>query len=128
MPAEVENIPEPEHTEKITASEEDGLLKLSGGNFSLTFNKATGLIEEYTYGGNTVMENGPVPNYWRGIVDNDWKDSSINNNRMWENANSGMEVTSLQTSMAEDGTSCTIEAELNLPNGGGSKQDRKSVV
>ncbi len=122
MPAEVENIPEPEHTEKITASEEDGLLKLSGGNFSLTFNKATGLIEEYTYGGNTVMENGPVPNYWRGIVDNDWKDSSINNNRMWENANSGMEVTSLQTSMAEDGTSCTIEAELNLPNGGGSKQ------
>ncbi|MCI8635228.1 MAG: DUF4981 domain-containing protein [Eubacterium sp.] len=122
VPAGVENIPEPQHTEKITASEEDGLLKLSGSNFSLSFNKATGLIEKYIYDGNTVMENGPVPNYWRGIVDNDWKDSSINNNRMWENANNEMEVTSLQTSMAEDGTSCTVKVELNLPNGGDSQQ------
>lgn len=122
LPAEIENIPEPTHTAAITAAEEGDVLTLSGDKFELKFNKSTGLIENYSYDGNTVITNGPVPNYWRGILDNDWKDGVINNDRTWENANTGMKVTSLEAAPSADGTYYTINVNLSLPNGKDSEQ------
>lgn len=122
VPAEVENIPEPAHTTAITGTEDEDTLTLSGEKFELSFNKNTGLIGEYIYDGNTVMTSGPVPNYWRGLLDNDWKDGLINNDRTWENANQDMQVEELKISPAEDGASYTIDVTLNLNNAKGSKQ------
>lgn len=42
-----------------------------GSEFSLTLDKNTGYISNYTYAGTTLMEEGPVPNYYRARIDND---------------------------------------------------------
>lgn len=120
VPAEVENVPEPAHTAKLSVEEDEDQYTLSGDQFAVTFRKETGLIGSYTYGGQTVIEQGPVPNYWRGLLDNDWSD--VGSNRMWENANADITAASWKAALAEDGTYCTIETELNLPNAEGSVQ------
>ena len=116
VPAEVENLPQPEDTgaSAIQSSEEGDILILSGDDFTLRLNQKTGLIEEYTYADETVMTAGPTPNYWRGILDNDWKDGSINNNRVWEKANSNMTVSTLRKSSSPDGETYSVQVALDL--------------
>jgi beta-galactosidase len=49
---------------------------LSGPNFSLRLDKKNGVIEQYRYKGVTVLERGPVPDFWRAPTNNDrgaWK-------------------------------------------------------
>ena len=119
VPAEIENIAEPVPAAKITAVADGDVLKLSGEKFELTFNQATGLIETYKYDGNVVMTKGPVPNYWRGLFDNDAREVS---GSMWERANQGMTVENLKLTLAEDGASYCMEVERNLPNSSNSKR------
>ena len=119
VPAEIENIAEPVPAAKITAVADGDVLKLSGEKFELTFNQATGLIETYKYDGNVVMTKGPVPNYWRGLFDNDAREVS---GSMWERANQGMTVENLKLTLAEDGASYYMEVERNLPNSSNSKR------
>ena len=128
VPAEVQNISKPsDGASAIRQSEQGDLLTLSGDNFTLKFNKSTGLIEEYTYAGQTVMTAGPTPNYWRGIYDNDWKDSVINGNRTWEKANSKMTASTCRVSAAAGGKSCTIQVAIDL-YGNSSQQILKYVI
>lgn len=128
VPAEVEHIEKPTQTGSISASEDGDILTLTGEGFELNFNKSTGLIETYQYNGTTVITNGPTPNYWRGILDNDWKDSAINNDRMWESANTNMTVKSLEASMSEDLTAYTVDVTLELNNARGSEQVLRYTV
>lgn len=46
-------------------------LHAEGEDFSLTLDKTTGCISSYVYQGVTLMEQGPVPNYYRARIDND---------------------------------------------------------
>ena len=43
----------------------------AGKPFSLTLNKETGVIENYTVDGTTLIEKGPVLNMFRAYIDND---------------------------------------------------------
>ena len=43
----------------------------NGKAFSLTISKVSGLITEYKVDGKVLLNNGPVPNYYRALVDND---------------------------------------------------------
>ena len=49
---------------------------ISGKGFSVRFDKKAGVITEYRYQGVTVLERGPVPDFWRAPTNNDrgaWK-------------------------------------------------------
>lgn len=84
LPVEVKQV------NKVTSSdvevaEDDTAYQVSGTGFSFQIDKATGTIRDYVYNGETLLTSGPVPNYWRGLLNNDngnydgnWK--SVNNN------------------------------------------------
>ena len=56
----------------VTVDQSDAQkIKVTGTNFSFELNKATGRMENYVYNGETLIEQGPVPNYWRAPVNND---------------------------------------------------------
>ncbi|KHF39582.1 glycoside hydrolase family 2 TIM barrel-domain containing protein [Halalkalibacter okhensis] len=61
-----------------------------GNGFELSFNTATGQLSSWTYGGVSVIENGPKLNVWRALIDNDmyttgqWK--PVSNKEIWEKA------------------------------------------
>ncbi len=49
---------------------DEGIL-VSGKNFEFTLNPETAFIENYIYNGKTLLEEGPVPNISRALLDND---------------------------------------------------------
>lgn len=59
----------------ITAVEADDALTVTGTDegdeFSVTFDKSTGYITNYTVNGDTLLTEGPKPNYFRARVSND---------------------------------------------------------
>ena len=52
------------------------LARLTGREFALIFDKLNGVITSYSYRGVTLLERGPLPDFWRAPTDNDvgaWK-------------------------------------------------------
>lgn len=59
----------------ITAEETDAAYTVNGTDggdtFSVTFDKSTGYITSYTVNGETLLTEGPKPNYYRARISND---------------------------------------------------------
>ena len=51
--------------------EQDNRAWFSGPDFSLVFDRRTGMIVSYTYKGTRLIELGPQPDFWRAMTDND---------------------------------------------------------
>ncbi len=63
-------------------------VNIENDKVNLTINRNTGVISSYVYNGIQLINQGPVPNFWRAPIDNDrgngmpsrcqtWKDASI---------------------------------------------------
>ncbi|HEX6973774.1 MAG TPA: glycoside hydrolase family 2 TIM barrel-domain containing protein [Vicinamibacterales bacterium] len=64
-------IPAPS-TAPLQMSPAGNLVRFSGPDFALIFDRLHGTIASYTYGGVTLLERGPLPDFWRAVTDNDW--------------------------------------------------------
>lgn len=64
-------------------------IRISGTNFSVVFNKATGALSSYVYNGKELLEEPLFPNFWRVPTDNDegggnnsfatrWREAELN--------------------------------------------------
>jgi beta-galactosidase len=62
---------QPASTAALEVKETPELATFRGTNFSLRFDKANGVIDEYKYKGVTLLERGPVPDFWRAPTNND---------------------------------------------------------
>ena len=68
---------------KLISQETSTKLVISGGDFSLVFDKVRGVIEQYQYQSMQLLTSGPTLNFWRATTDNDrlgWGD-----NGQWAN-------------------------------------------
>lgn len=99
-------------------------LTFSGEDFSVSFQKSTGLISSYVYKDQTLLTAGPTPNYWRARTDNDA--DSLDDK--WQTANEDMQVKGFDVRIAEDQKSATVEASLLLNNAGGTVQKMAYTV
>ncbi|MDF2586834.1 MAG: BgaM [Anaerocolumna sp.] len=72
----------------LEISDKDLDICIQGDDFTVTFNKFTGMLYSYTYKNVPMIKEAPVPNFWRAVTDNDcgnnlqirckvWKDASI---------------------------------------------------
>ena len=83
IPAEVTKV-EPTINTNVTVDDSaEDVIKVSGTDFSFEVEKATGTLKNYVYKGETLLTSGPVPNYWRGILNND----NGNYDGNWKNVN-----------------------------------------
>ena len=83
IPAEVTKV-EPTINTNVTVDDSaEDVIKDSGTDFSFEVEKATGTLKNYVYKGETLLTSGPVPNYWRGILNND----NGNYDGNWKNVN-----------------------------------------
>ncbi|WP_449354253.1 glycoside hydrolase family 2 TIM barrel-domain containing protein [Virgibacillus natechei] len=55
----------------VDSSETNSHIAVTGDNFQIIFNKATGVIDSWQVNGNEILEKGPVLNFWRATTDND---------------------------------------------------------
>lgn len=61
---------------KLQTAETAGSITLTGPEFSLRFDRKSGLIESYQFRGVNLLERGPRPDFWRAPTNNDrgaWK-------------------------------------------------------
>ncbi|MCL2152314.1 MAG: DUF4981 domain-containing protein [Oscillospiraceae bacterium] len=69
----ITNTPAPEILpiidEGMTVTGTGGNVSITGKDFSVTF--SGGYISDYSYKGTQIMSSGPVPNFYRGITDNE---------------------------------------------------------
>ena len=114
---DIENTPLPDMSRfaALNKSETADTLAIAGDGFRLTVDKTTGLIASYVVGGETLLTQGPTPNYWRAAADGD----KVSNE--WATANQSMELESFTVEQQDD--RYVIGVTLNLPTAGNSKQD-----
>jgi beta-galactosidase len=63
-------------TAALELKDSDETAAISGKGFSVRFDKKAGVLTEYRYQGVTVLERGPLPDFWRAPTNNDrgaWK-------------------------------------------------------
>ncbi len=101
----------------LTFSENDNSIDVKGSNLSISFDKKEGEMTSYIFGGKTIFANGPVPNFWRPLVDNDYGAGLNRKNKIWRDP--GFKGTSVTAKNESDGT-VTVTIEKTLLNGDAS--------
>lgn len=72
LPANVEKVAHTPTSEGVTVDQTgDGYITVAGTDFNFKLSKTTGAIEDYYFGDTLLLKEGPVPNYWRGLLNND---------------------------------------------------------
>lgn len=90
-----------------------------GDGFRFTFNRATGDIVSYRSGERELLLQGPIPNFWRAVTDNDRGNKLHERCAVWRQA--GAEGTLRRLTKREaDGGAWEIEAEYTLDGANGS--------
>jgi hypothetical protein len=107
---------------------EDGtFLRIKGREFALVFDRLNGVLLSYAYRGVTLLDRGPLPDFWRAPTDNDagaWKslgaaarkDPAVDISA-WKTAGPGWKVTDVRLARADE-NAATITVEALLPRVG----------
>ena len=82
-----------------------------GQAYSITLNKETGVITNYSLDGETILEKGPVPSYWRAQTYNDITNYFPTGLRNAEDTMKNVEVT---VEKKEDGKLVSVEVSEDL--------------
>ncbi|WP_320779737.1 glycoside hydrolase family 2 TIM barrel-domain containing protein [Streptomyces sp. CRN 30] len=80
----------------------DASVTVTGRDFSVTVDRASGVITSYEVGGARLITAGPVPNYWRAPVDNDRGNGQHTRNQTWRDAGARREVTDVRVRALRD--------------------------
>lgn len=107
---------------EVVVSEQSSEYKVSGTDFSFVIDKSTGTMKSYVYKGETLIQSGPVPNFWRGYVENDSNSARSNLfDTKWEGAMNGARTDSVKAYLNASGQQ-EIAVSLTLPNAGSTKE------
>ena len=118
VPVEVEQAPLTVSEKTVTVTENTDSYTVSGDNFSFEISKADGTMSNYVYGGEKLIEQGPTPNFWRGLVENDKTAFDWN----WQNAAKNISVESIETGKDTETGLNVITANLVFPDAGNTKE------
>ena len=82
----------------LNVQENGDLITVSNDKFAVTFNKKEGVMSGYKMNGTEYIEKGPVPNFWRAPIDNDFGNNLHKRSRIWRKAGQNRKVTNIEIS------------------------------
>lgn len=122
LPADVKRVEHIPTSEGVTIDDSGDAILVSGTDFTFTVSKETGIIENYSYKDQLLLEQGPVPNYWRALMDNDKRyDGS------WKYAAQDLYAEEIAIGTNEEGLS-KIEVVFGFPNQPGLEQSMTYLI
>ena len=125
------NASQPSHpvdSSTVSVKDEGGSYSVKGGNFEFSINKSTGTMQMYKYEGKTLIENGPVPNFWRGFVENDNNSGNYKLfDRNWQKAEGKAKVSGVKVTDNSSGQK-VIEVSMSFPDTGNATQKTTYTV
>lgn len=101
----------------VAVKENENDWQITGKDFNFAIDKTTGTMKNYNYKGEVMITEGPTPNFWRGLVENDKTAFDWN----WANAAKTINVEKIETSINEEGQNVII-ANISFPNAGNTKE------
>lgn len=72
--------------EDLQTSESNGTLTVQNSRVKVEFDQMKGMINSYAYDSLLLIDQGPVPNFWRAPLDNDWGNGEPSRCKTWEDA------------------------------------------
>lgn len=117
VPAQVEQAAPAVSEKEVSVTDAEDAWNVEGENFSFAIDKATGVMKDYVYDGETLIQKGPAPNFYRGLVEND-KNSFDGN---WNGVEKNIQVESIETAVNEAGQN-VITADITFPDAGNTKE------
>ncbi|UCE43318.1 MAG: DUF4981 domain-containing protein [Candidatus Aminicenantes bacterium] len=94
-------------------AESENEMRIEGKDFAVKFDKATGLVISYLYGGTELMVEGPSPNFWRAPTDNDFGNRMPKRCAVWKEASLSRRLDRFGI-IEQDETQVQIEVEYSL--------------
>jgi len=76
----------------LEANETDSEISVNGEGFSLVFDKKEGILKSFKEGATELILSGPVPNFWRAPIDNDFGNKLPYRSGVWKNAGEQRQV------------------------------------
>ena len=111
---------------KLKLKNEDITAQIEGKKFVLTFNKKSGNIESFKYSGKELIKDGPVPNFWRAVTDNDLGWEMHKRCKIWKDAGKNQKITNFTVKKINDRI-VQVDVYSTLP-AGNSKYHTKYLV
>jgi beta-galactosidase len=121
-PPVVSDVPAPSWP--LWLAESAPLVRVTGREFALVFDRLNGVMTSYSYRGVKLLERGPLPDFWRAPTDNDagaWKSLGTAARTdpaldivAWRSAGSGWKVKDVQLKRIDE-TSALITVQAELP-------------
>ena len=94
-------------------------LEIEGSDFKIKFDERAGTLASYVLGGDTIIKNGGIPNFWRAPTDNDKGFNMERGHGEWRNASKKRNVTSEVKEVSPQETQVTFN--FSFPDVGSSK-------
>lgn len=111
IPVDVKAVTFSPEGDEVAVMTGDEVYTVAGSDFSFEIRKSDGVIQNYTYKGVKLLEEGPVPNYWRAPMNND------NNNYWgsWRDVTKDMTASNIEVSESEEGCQ-VITVTVSFPD------------
>ncbi len=103
----------------LSVDESGSEVVVSGEGFTVTFDKNSGLISSYKTGDREFLKSGPVPNFWRAPIDNDFGNNLHKRSRVWRKAGENRQVESV--SVNQNSNVAEVVYNFSLTNNEGDK-------
>jgi beta-galactosidase len=104
----------------ITSKEEGNLFVVEGNGFKINFSKEEATLNSYLLNGKEMLLAGPVPNFWRAPIDNDFGNQLDKRSRVWRKA--GEQKTIKSASVKQVGNEVVVNFNFDLNN------EKKQVI
>ena len=82
----------------LKLDENESTATVSGDGFSVIFDKKAGLISSFKNGETELLKSGPIPNFWRAPIDNDFGNGLHKRSRVWRKAGENRKITEVKVS------------------------------
>lgn len=109
-------------SDRISVSEDNGLVNISGKDFTLVFDRKEGVFTSYNVNGKEMFSSGfgLRPNFWRAPTDNDYGNGFPSRAQAWKQAGKQYDASA---TVEENSGSVVLHAICRLPHGASMKVD-----
>lgn len=92
--------------------EEEQRITVNGEGFSVEFDKSTGNLTSYMFAGTEFIQQAPVPNFWRALIDNDRGNKLEERSSVWRTASTERQLEKF--AWEQDAEVVKVEAHYSL--------------
>jgi beta-galactosidase len=96
----------------VNSKEEGNIIIVEGTGFKISFSKDNAMLKSYLLDGKEMLLSGPVPNFWRAPIDNDFGNELDKRSRVWRKA--GEQKTIKSATLKQVGNEAIVSFTFDL--------------